>query len=63
MLMWGVVFGAIGFAFFMFGRKQKAPVPLICGLALIGLPYVIGNTITMVLLGLGLMIVPYFIKI
>ena len=36
-LMWGMLFGAIGFGFLLYGQKQKAVVPLCVGIALFAL--------------------------
>ena len=33
-LLWGVLFGSIGLGFLIYGRRQRAVVPLLCGLAL-----------------------------
>lgn len=63
MLMWGLVFGAVGFAFFSYGRKQKALVPLITGVALMVLPYFITNIAILLSLGLALLAIPYFIRL
>ncbi|MBL9141019.1 MAG: hypothetical protein JNK53_04055 [Phycisphaerae bacterium] len=38
-LISGLIFGAIGMGFFVYGKKQKAAVPLLSGLALIAVPY------------------------
>jgi len=62
-LLWGVLFGSIGLGFFMYGKKQKAIVPLVCGLALMVYPYFIANTIALVLVGLVLIAIPYFIRL
>ncbi len=42
-LMWGMLFGAIGFGFFLYGKKQRAVVPLIVGIALCVVPYFVAN--------------------
>ena len=62
-LLWGLLFGSIGLGFFMYGRKQKAPVPLICGLALMFFPYFISNTLLLVAIGVLLMVIPYFVRL
>lgn len=62
-LLWALLFGSIGLGFFMYGKKQKAAVPLICGLALIIFPYFISNTILLVAIGVTLIVIPYFIRI
>ncbi|MBU0675461.1 MAG: hypothetical protein KJ950_12525 [Proteobacteria bacterium] len=62
-LLWGVLFGAIGFGFLMYGRKQKAGMPLACGLALMIVPYLITNPLIMVPVCLLITVLPFFIKL
>jgi hypothetical protein len=62
-LLWGLLFGSIGLGFFMYGRKQRAVVPLVCGLALMVFPYFVTNTVLLVLIGVALMTIPYFLKL
>lgn len=62
-LFWGMLFGAIGSGFFIYGKKQQAIVPLCTGIALCVFPYFISNTYLMLLVGFILMIIPYFFKI
>ena len=38
-IIWGMLFGMIGVGFFMYGKKQRAVVPLFTGVALFVLPY------------------------
>ena len=62
-LIWGVIFGAIGMGFFTYGKKQKAVVPLAVGVALFVVPYVMPNVCMLVGAGAVLVILPYFVKI
>jgi hypothetical protein len=62
-LLWGLVFSSIGFGFFLYGRKQRAVVPLLCGIALMVYPYFIPNVIALVAIGIGLMAIPYFFRV
>jgi hypothetical protein len=62
-LLWGLLFGSIGLGFFVYGRRQKAVVPLLAGLALMIFPYFIANTIALVTLGIALIAIPYFIRL
>lgn len=62
-LLWGLLFSSIGLGFFIYGRKQKAVVPLVCGLALMIYPYFISSTFPLVSIGAVLMAIPYFVKI
>ena len=61
-LLWGLLFGSIGLGFFVYGKKQKAAVPMVCGLALMIFPYFISNTIVLVAIGAMLIAVPYFVR-
>ena len=62
-LWWGLLFGSIGLGFFLYGKKQRSPIPMVCGLALMIYPYFIGNTLLLVAIGIVLMAVPYFIRL
>jgi len=61
-LLWGLLFGSIGLGFFIYGKRQKAVVPLLCGLVLMVFPYFISNTILLVAIGVGLVALPYFLR-
>lgn len=61
-LLWGLLFGSFGLGFFVYGKKQKAVVPLVCGLTLMIFPYFISNTIVLVAIGAMLIAVPYFVR-
>ena len=61
-LLWGLLFGSIGLGFFIYGRRQKTVVPLVCGIALMIFPYFVSNTVLLVALGLVLIAVPYFVR-
>jgi hypothetical protein len=62
-LLWGVLFGSVGFGFFLYGKKQSMIVPLVCGLALMVFPYFMPNTVALVLTGSVLVAVPYFFRL
>ena len=62
-LMWGLVFGSIGLGFFIYGKRQKAIIPLFCGIGLMIIPYFIPNVYLLVPGGIVLIALPYFIKI
>jgi len=62
-LLWGLLFGSIGLGFVIYGRKQRAVVPLLCGLALMTFPYFVSNSILLVVIGVGLMAIPYFLRL
>jgi hypothetical protein len=62
-LIWGVIFGSIGLGFFVYGKKQKAVVPLCCGIVLMVFPYFISNMYILVLSGVVLVALPFLVKI
>ena len=62
-LWWGLLFSSIGLGFFLYGKKQRSPIPLVCGLALMIYPYFIGNTLLLVAIGVALIAIPYFVRL
>ena len=62
-LIMGVIFGAIGLGFFIYGKKQKAIIPLFCGIVLMILPYFIPNMYILILSGIIIVAITYFIRI
>jgi len=62
-IFWGLIFGSIGLGFFVYGKKQKAIVPLICGILLILIPYFLSNAYILVFSGVVLAVLPYFVRI
>jgi hypothetical protein len=62
-LWWSVVFGSIGLGFFIFGKRQRAPVPLVCGMLLMVFPYFISSAWATVIVGVLLMAIPYFVRL
>lgn len=61
-LLWGLLFGSVGLGYFVYGKKQSRFVPLVCGILLMVFPYVVSNVLVMVLVGLVLVALPYFIR-
>ena len=62
-LLWGLLFGSIGFGFFLYGKKQKAVVPIITGIALCVVPYFIADVYVLVMVGVILVAIPFFVRI
>ena len=50
-LFWGIIFGSIGTGFAIYGKRQKAIVPLCVGVALCVFPYFIANVYLLVFVG------------
>ena len=63
LLIWGMVFGTIGLGFFIYGKKQKAIVPIFTGIALFVFPYFVSNVYILVIVGVILVVLPYFVRI
>ncbi|MEO6104263.1 MAG: hypothetical protein ABIP44_11580 [Pseudoxanthomonas sp.] len=61
-MVWGMLFGAIGLGYFIYGKRQAALVPLVCGLALMVFPYFLSSAWALVLVGVVLMAIPYFVR-
>jgi hypothetical protein len=61
-LLWGLLFGSIGLGFFIYGKNQRAVVPLVCGVALMVFPYLVSNVMLLVGIGALLIAIPYFLR-
>ena len=59
----GLVFSSIGLGFFIYGRKQKLAMPLICGIALMVYPYFVSSNALLVAIGVALIAIPYFVRV
>jgi hypothetical protein len=57
-LLGSLIFSSIGLGYFMYGKSQRSPAPLICGMALMIYPYFVSSTIVLVILGVALTVMP-----
>ncbi len=55
-----VIFGAIGFGVFIYGKKERSVKPLVIGLVLMGYPYFVNSTFWLYAVGVGLCLLLYF---
>lgn len=62
-LVWQLLFSAAGAGYFIYGKKQRATVPFVCGLVLMVFPYFVSNTLLLVSIGVVLMALPYFVRL
>ncbi len=62
LLLWGLLFGSIGMGYFLYGKKQRAAVPLLCGFVLMVFPYFVSNSVVLVVVGAVVSAVPYFVR-
>lgn len=63
LLLLGMLLGSVGLGFFIYGKKQGAPVPLVCGLLLMVVPYFISDTTLLLAIGVALVAIPYFVSV
>jgi hypothetical protein len=59
----GLLTGAIGMGYFVYGKRQAKFVPLLAGLVLCVYPYFVQGVVWLVLIGLGLMAAPFLIDL
>jgi hypothetical protein len=62
-LMLNLFFGVIGMAYFIYGKKQSHLVALAAGLALMVVPYFIGNPYLLGAICVAIMLAPKFIRL
>jgi hypothetical protein len=61
-LIWSLIFGSLGAGFAIYGKRQKAIVPLCVGITLCVVPYFIANVYVLVAVGCVLAAIPYFVR-
>lgn len=62
MLWWGFLFGTIGVGYFVYGKRQRLVMPLICGLGLMIFPYFVASTFLLVIIAIIMMAIPFKFK-
>ena len=62
-LLWGLLFGSIGLGYLIYGRRQQALMPFICGIGLIVFPYFVADTLWLLLIGVLLVALPAIVKL
>ena len=61
-IMLAMLFGAVGMGYIVYGKRQKKGMALLSGLALCAYPYFVSNILIVIIIGIVLMAVPFFIK-
>ena len=61
-LIGSLIFGAIGFSAFIYGKKQSSWKPMAIGIALMVYPYVVTQTLPMILVGIALVAARYIFR-
>ena len=62
-MMWGILFGGIGLGFIIYGKKQHAIVPLVTGILLSVYTFFVTSTALIIIIGVVLIAIPYFVRI
>jgi hypothetical protein len=62
-LMLGILFGSIGVGYFVYGKKQQRFVAMVCGGALMALPYVVSSPWAVTGLSLVAMALPFAFRV
>jgi hypothetical protein len=61
-LLWGMLFGAIGVGFFIYGKRQARIMPLVCGIALMVFPWFVSGALPTFVIGLALVAIPFVLR-
>ncbi|MDD3815793.1 MAG: hypothetical protein PHZ02_14245 [Desulfocapsaceae bacterium] len=59
----GLIFGSIGMGYILYGRKQVNMMALLSGVALCVVPYFISSVWITIAVGIGLVLLPFMIKL
>ena len=57
-----ILFSIVGFGYFLYGKKSVNYIFLICGIILMVFPYIITNTVYLIITGIVLSVIPLIIK-
>jgi hypothetical protein len=60
-LLFGVIAGAIGVGYFIYGRRQAKFVPLIAGMLLCVYPYFVDSLLWLSVIGAALVAAPFLV--
>lgn len=61
-IMLGMLFSAIGLGYLIYGKKQRHSIALFSGFALCFIPFIVSNWLLLIILGIALMVLPFYIK-
>jgi hypothetical protein len=61
-LLINIFTGAIGFGYFIYGKKQSKAVPLICGIGLMVYGYAVESLSLTIIIGIILIALPWFYR-
>lgn len=58
----GMIAGALGTGYFIYGKRQAHPTALFCGLGLMLYPFFFTNLWALLFVGVALCLIPFFIS-
>ena len=58
----GILAGAVGFPYFIYGKKYKKQVMMISGIILCVYPYFVGNHFLLISIAIAFTLLPLFIR-
>ena len=61
-IIFSLLFGSVGMAYLVYGKKEQRSVPFLAGVALCAFPYLISNKLLLLLVGVALVLVPFIIR-
>lgn len=61
-LLWGIIFGAFGAGYFVYGKNQGNIIMLILGILLCIYPFFVSSAMWTFLIGLALTLAPLFLN-
>jgi hypothetical protein len=56
-----LIWGSVGFGYFIYGKKQREWVPMVGGIVMIADSYFCGSALIMTVLSVGIMAAVYFL--
>ena len=60
-IVFGIIAGAFGTGYFMYGKRQARFVPLIAGMLLCVYPYFVSSVLGLAVVGIALLAAPFLI--
>ena len=63
LLFTGLIFGSIGMGYMVYGRKQANFMALLAGVGLCAFPYFVNSVWMSMAIGLGLVILPFVVRL
>ena len=62
-LIVGIITGAIGAGYFIYGKRQSRAIPMLSGAGLCAIPYFVDNIAILLLACVALIVAPFVIKV